>query len=233
MARDRLAGGPPDRPKDLFHPLPTMPSPSRTALLPLAALTLAAATLAGCATAPPPAPAPAALPSPPPPAAAAPASAPAVSVIDGYAWSAGMAGLALKAGEAAKAHGAVEVARTPDNRIMLRATGDAAFETGSSRLNQRFIAFLDGVAGVLAAQPSILVSIAGHTDSVGSAAANLRLSKERADAALAYLVAKGVAQARITAEGRGEAEPIAGNDTPAGRAENRRVEMLFFDPASN
>lgn len=144
-----------------------------------------------------------------------------------------MASLAVKAEEAAKAHGAVEVARTPDNRIMLRATGDAAFETGSSRLNQRFIAFLDGVAGVLSAQPSILVSIAGHTDSVGSAAANLRLSKERADAALAYLVAKGVAQARITAEGRGEAEPIAGNDTPAGRAENRRVEMLFFDPASN
>lgn len=198
---------------------------------PKLALAAAVLALAGCATPPPPKPAPA--PPPPAPRAATPAPAPAptISVIDGYAWTAGMAQLDVKAAEAAKAHGAVEVARSPDNRVMLRATGDAAFESGSSRLNQKFIAFLDSIAGVLAAHPSIRVGIAGHTDSVGSEAVNQRLSKERADAALAHLVAKGVVQSRISAEGRGESEPIASNDTPAGRAENRRVEMMFFDPA--
>jgi outer membrane protein OmpA-like peptidoglycan-associated protein len=72
----------------------------------------------------------------------------------------------------------------------------------------------------------IKVTITGYTDSVGSEQYNASLSERRAKATMKYLVSKGVDPARLTAEGRGEWNPIAPNDTAAGRAENRRVEMV-------
>ncbi|MFT2536497.1 OmpA family protein, partial [Escherichia coli] len=79
------------------------------------------------------------------------------------------------------------------------------------------------VAAGLASQPKLTVQIDGHTDSVGSAAYNLALSKKRAESVRAYLVSKGIDASRLAAEGYGKTKPIASNDTEAGRAENRRV----------
>ncbi len=72
------------------------------------------------------------------------------------------------------------------------------------------------------------VLLVGHTDSVGSDEYNQGLSERRAQAARSYLISLGVSPLRIRAVGRGESEPIASNDTEAGRAENRRVEVAIF-----
>jgi outer membrane protein OmpA-like peptidoglycan-associated protein len=109
--------------------------------------------------------------------------------------------------------------RTP---VVLR---DVTFETGRSVLRPASFAALDQVAASLVANPDIRIEIAGHTDAVGSEESNLRLSQARADAVRAYLAEKGVAPARMTAVGYGEARPVASNSSPEGRAQNRRVEL--------
>lgn len=70
--------------------------------------------------------------------------------------------------------------------------------------------------------------VVGHTDSVGDESYNLRLSERRAQSAANFLVSQGIASSRIQMEGRGLYEPIADNDTEAGRQENRRVEIAMF-----
>ena len=72
------------------------------------------------------------------------------------------------------------------------------------------------------------VLIEGHTDSVGSDEYNMRLSKERAEAVHDYLVALGVDGSRLIEEGQGETEPVASNETEAGRTKNRRVEIAIY-----
>jgi OOP family OmpA-OmpF porin len=110
-------------------------------------------------------------------------------------------------------------ARTP---VVLRGV---TFETGRSALKPDSYTILDIVAASLIANPDIKIEIAGHTDNTGSLATNLRLSQARADAVRAYLASKGVAPDRMVAKGYGPSEPIAPNTTPAGRAQNRRVEL--------
>lgn len=70
------------------------------------------------------------------------------------------------------------------------------------------------------------VAIHGFTDSIGSEAYNLKLSQRRADAVRDFLVKKGVSASRLTTKGFGKADPVASNDTPEGRAQNRRVELV-------
>jgi OOP family OmpA-OmpF porin len=72
------------------------------------------------------------------------------------------------------------------------------------------------------------LKLAGYTDNVGSAAYNLKLSQDRADAIQTYLVSKGVSPEKIHAEGHGKANPIATNKTAAGRQQNRRVEFSIY-----
>jgi len=74
--------------------------------------------------------------------------------------------------------------------------------------------------------PEVHVAINGHTDSIGSAAYNLKLSQRRADAVKDFLVNKGVSAARLTTKGFGMADPVASNSTPEGRAQNRRVDLV-------
>jgi len=72
------------------------------------------------------------------------------------------------------------------------------------------------------------VLIVGHTDSQGDDAYNMALSQRRANSASAYLQSQGVPSSRVSTSGRGESEPVASNDTDAGRAQNRRVEIAIY-----
>jgi len=97
------------------------------------------------------------------------------------------------------------------------------FDTAKSGL--RSDAQLNNIAAVMKACPNTHLTIAGYTDNVGSEPSNEQLSKDRANAVAAQLVADGVSRDRITCEGYGEKDPIADNDTENGRAQNRRVAM--------
>ena len=78
---------------------------------------------------------------------------------------------------------------------------------------------------VLEANPTVKVELHGHTDSIGSDAYNQALSDKRANAVRDYLVSKGISANRLNAIGKGELDPVASNETPEGRAQNRRVEL--------
>ncbi|AKJ31768.1 OmpA family protein [Caldimonas brevitalea] len=191
----------------------------------LAATVLSVLALAaGCATDPAPSPSPATT------APAAPPPPPPPSVIGGNAWSPALASLMAAAQQAAQA-GGVDVSRTENNQLLIRATGDAAFDSGRTGINNRFRLFLDQVAAPLAAASALQVRVVGHTDTVGSNAVNDRISLERANSARDYLVTRGVTAERIIAEGRGEREPVVANDNAENRARNRRVELVVSHPA--
>jgi outer membrane protein OmpA-like peptidoglycan-associated protein len=74
--------------------------------------------------------------------------------------------------------------------------------------------------------PTLTAEIVGHTDNTGSAELNQRLSEKRANAVRDYFTANGIGPDRLTASGMGEKDPIASNETPKGRAQNRRIEFI-------
>jgi outer membrane protein OmpA-like peptidoglycan-associated protein len=91
---------------------------------------------------------------------------------------------------------------------------------------------LRNLAASLEKYPNTDLLIVGHTDAVGTSDYNQALSQRRAAAAANFLAAQGVATARLRAVGRGETEPIASNDTEAGRQSNRRVEIAIYASAA-
>ena len=104
---------------------------------------------------------------------------------------------------------------------------DATFDTGKADLKPQGRTKLDEVAGKLT-DPSVTIDsmiVTGHTDNVGSAASNQKLSERRAEAVKTYLVAKGLNGSKIRTQGKGLTQPIADNKTAQGRAQNRRVEV--------
>ena len=106
------------------------------------------------------------------------------------------------------------------------ATQSSPIDTPPAQLKPGATAALaDVVTRIKATQDPVVLTV-GHTDSVGSDAYNQKLSAQRAQAVRAYLIAQGVEASRITAEGRGESQPVAPNDTPANKALNRRVEFI-------
>lgn len=105
------------------------------------------------------------------------------------------------------------------------ALDNIQFDFNSARLRPSSSATLDDALRFLQGEPRVRLEIAGHTDNVGSDAANLKLSRERAEAVRSYLIAHGADSTRLSARGYGEAQPISSNDTEAGRQANRRVEM--------
>jgi OOP family OmpA-OmpF porin len=107
-----------------------------------------------------------------------------------------------------------------DQTLIVRAVD---FEFNSVQLTAPARDTLNEVARALLAQPELAVEIQGYTDSIGSAAYNLKLSQRRADAVKTYLTNQGISAASLTARGYGKADPVASNDTAEGRAENRRV----------
>jgi outer membrane protein OmpA-like peptidoglycan-associated protein len=102
------------------------------------------------------------------------------------------------------------------------------FDFDSSALRSEARENLANLAASLAEYPESEVLIVGHTDATGSEEYNQRLSERRAGSARNFLVQQGVAATRIDAQGRGEMEPIASNETEAGQQENRRVEVAIF-----
>lgn len=111
----------------------------------------------------------------------------------------------------------------PLKDLLAKSLSDLNFKTGSSEITQSSFSFLDEVASSLSQYPELLLSLVGHTDSQGTDEYNNKLSNDRANAVRTYLISKGIAENKITAQGKGESEPIATNDTPEGRAKNRRV----------
>jgi len=108
---------------------------------------------------------------------------------------------------------------------------DALFPTGSATLQSPVREKLAKVAGIVSSQSGLKLSVEGHTDSVGSEAYNQRLSEKRAQSARDYLVSQGVSADSIVSRGYGKSSPIASNDTPQGRAQNRRVEIIVSGEA--
>ena len=120
----------------------------------------------------------------------------------------------------------VGVARQGDN-LVLRMPSDVTFASNQSSINPRVNATLDDVAGVLNRYDQSIVDIVGHADSDGADEYNLNLSRQRASSVAQYLVSRNVLADRLYVDGRGESAPIASNDTAAGKAQNRRVEILI------
>lgn len=102
------------------------------------------------------------------------------------------------------------------------------FNTASYELLPTSNAELDKLVKLMKANPTLRIELGGHTDNVGADAANLTLSQQRANAVRDHVVAQGVDGARITAKGYGETNPVATNDTEAGRALNRRTEVTVL-----
>jgi outer membrane protein OmpA-like peptidoglycan-associated protein len=100
-----------------------------------------------------------------------------------------------------------------------------SFVTGSAKLTLSSQAPLDRAVAALRERPEQRVVIEGHTDNAGSRDANIRLSKARAEAVRAYFISKGIPATRLTSVGLGPDQPVASNDTPEGRAKNRRVQL--------
>lgn len=109
--------------------------------------------------------------------------------------------------------------------LVVRFPGDLLFATGSSTLNAEARGRLDSVAETLQRNPGTAVQVQGFTDSTGTDQLNLGLSARRAEAVSRHLIDRGVNAARVDAAGYGASRAIASNDTPAGRALNRRVEL--------
>jgi len=107
-------------------------------------------------------------------------------------------------------------------KIVLRGV-NFDFDKADIRPDARPI--LDEAARILKEEPNVQVEVQGHTDSIGSAEYNLKLSLRRAEAVRDYLVSRGIAASRMTVQGFGKANPVASNETADGRAQNRRVEL--------
>jgi outer membrane protein OmpA-like peptidoglycan-associated protein len=120
----------------------------------------------------------------------------------------------------------VSVSRSGEN-IVLNMPGNITFGTGSADLNANFFGVLDSVALVLKEYDKTIIDVTGHTDSVGSDQTNQALSERRALTVGTYLKGKGVSDQRVATTGLGKTHPVASNDTPDGRQQNRRVELVL------
>jgi outer membrane protein OmpA-like peptidoglycan-associated protein len=111
-------------------------------------------------------------------------------------------------------------------RGLIMMVPDVLFVTASARLTTEAREKLARVSGILAAQPDLHIVAEGHTDNVGDADTNQRLSEQRAQGVLSYLVQQKIPLTAVNVAGFGETRPVASNDTPEGRRQNRRVELI-------
>jgi outer membrane protein OmpA-like peptidoglycan-associated protein len=116
-------------------------------------------------------------------------------------------------------------------RGLIANMSDVLFRSGSYELLPGARERLAKVSGIILAYPSLHVAVEGHTDSIGGDEYNQTLSERRAESVRDYLVQQGVAASSIVARGFGKTVPIASNDTPEGRQQNRRVELILSGDA--
>ena len=126
----------------------------------------------------------------------------------------------------------VQVTRQGDN-LVLNIPSGITFAYDSANVQPQFQRTLDQVAETLAQYNETYIDVYGHTDSTGSDAYNQDLSERRAGSVASYLESRNVQSARIGTRGFGETQPIASNDTDAGRAANRRVEIKIVPISQN
>ena len=114
--------------------------------------------------------------------------------------------------------------RPPEGEPPRFVLDGVTFETNSANIHPSSYPRLGRVGEYMTHVPSSRIRIAGHTDNVGNARANRRLSERRAQAVRDYLISRGIEDSRIEAVGYGAQRPVASNDTEEGRAQNRRIE---------
>src|SRR5690348_5545889 len=131
------------------------------------------------------------------------------------------------------AAGHARVDRLANDVLRITMTNQSAFDTNSSDIKPAFHATMDKVAEVLVRYGKTTLTVAGHTDNVGTAAYNQKLSERRALSVAQYLEAKQVNPARLSTVGKGESVPIESNATEAGRQANRRVEIYVQPVVEN
>jgi len=113
------------------------------------------------------------------------------------------------------------------NQLVVTLPESITFDTGSAIVHADYADEIALVARSLRDNPNSTVLVVGHTDNVGATAYNQALSERRAGAVAAILTSNGVAAPRVGTVGRGYNQPVASNDTPGGRAQNRRVEIII------
>lgn len=136
--------------------------------------------------------------------------------------------LATEAAESLKRRLEYLELRETDRGVVV-TLGDVLFDTGETTLQPEAAAQLDDVIELLKSEPDKAIRIEGHTDSTGSAQANMRISRLRAEAVREALIERGISADRIRAVGMGEDFPIASNETAEGRSRNRRVDVIVLN----
>ena len=121
----------------------------------------------------------------------------------------------------------IQVERTSENNIVLNMPDNITFDTAQAKIKPQAFGTLGNLARTLEQFRETRIVVAGHTDNVGSDAANLRLSQRRAYSVRNYLIDQGVSARRMQAVGYGETRPVSNNETADGRAKNRRVEITL------
>jgi outer membrane protein OmpA-like peptidoglycan-associated protein len=145
-----------------------------------------------------------------------------VGGITGYNWQ----NIRNRMSGATKGTG-TEITEQPDGSLKLNIPSSVTFDTSSYTIKPSFAPVLDQLAQTLQQNPEVVASVVGHTDSTGSQQYNQTLSVNRAQSVTGYLAQRGIAPQRLSATGMGPNQPIADNNTEAGRAANRRVEIYL------
>jgi outer membrane protein OmpA-like peptidoglycan-associated protein len=146
----------------------------------------------------------------------------AVGGITGYNWDK----IHNRMSGATKGTG-TQITEQPDGSLKMNIPSSVTFDTSSYAIKPSFAPVLDELAQTLQQNPEVVVSVVGHTDSTGSQQYNQTLSVNRAESVTGYLSQRGIAPQRLSATGMGPNQPIADNNTDAGRAANRRVEIYL------
>jgi outer membrane protein OmpA-like peptidoglycan-associated protein len=119
------------------------------------------------------------------------------------------------------------ILQTKDSaRGLIVNMSDVLFDTGQFSLKPGAREKLAKISGIVLAYPSLTLEVEGHTDNVGSDETNMRLSESRATSVRSFLIGQGIVGSSIGSHGLGESQPVATNDTAAGRQQNRRVELV-------
>ena len=146
----------------------------------------------------------------------------AVGGVTGYNWQ----NIRNRMSGATKGTG-TEITEQPDGSLKLNIPSSVTFDTSSYAIKPTFAPVLDQLAQTLQQNPEVVAAVVGHTDNTGSLQYNQTLSVNRAQSVTGYLAQHGVAPQRLSATGMGPNQPIADNNTEAGRAANRRVEIYL------